>query len=358
MTSRAFEVGIFGGGPAASLLAARLASKGLRTVVFARETKSGKFTEHVPPSLVQRFTSLGLGGCLAAATIAQSPGIVARWGSAERSRTDYIRQPAGRGYHIQRSTLDSALLKEAEHAGAEVCSFKTVAEFEQRGSVAEFEVVVNTTGGRKKIRCANLVDATGRIRWLARRLGIKTVGGDRLVAVQSHIATANTDGSWLCIESFPNGWSYSTPIEQIGSEIVLVTDVQSLRERRFSATSVFPKAPRVGSIDVHCRSASTERLEVAAGRGWLAVGDAAIRLDPLTGSGLLWSCESAERAADAIVDGPITESSARDYSAFVAATWASYCVQRRQFYKAEQRWPTSGFWQRRQQWTGVGLATT
>jgi flavin-dependent dehydrogenase len=78
------------------------------------------------------------------------------------------------------------------------------------------------------------------------------------------------------------------------------------------------------------------------GDGWLAVGDSASCFDPLSGRGIFKALRQGAAAADAIVNGSIAQ-----YAADVRREFESYTRQRRMYYAAEQRWGSSGFWQRR-----------
>ena len=95
--------------------------------------------------------------------------------------------------------------------------------------------------------------------------------------------------------------------------------------------------------------AASHCLLRAAGDGWLAIGDAAIGLDPLSSSGIDFALASAERASSvlcALAAG--RHESGDEYDAEVHADFAAYLRDRRAYYAMERRWPESPFWLRRQ----------
>src|SRR5215510_12331703 len=101
-------------------------------------------------------------------------------------------------------------------------------------------------------------------------------------------------------------------------------------------------------LDLHVRTARTQRLDRPTGAGWLAVGDAAISFDPLSSEGiskgLEWGRKAAAVAA-ALCRGDA--SAAETYQDEIGRTFADYLVTRYRYYAAEKRWPEATFWARR-----------
>jgi flavin-dependent dehydrogenase len=103
----------------------------------------------------------------------------------------------------------------------------------------------------------------------------------------------------------------------------------------------------LGSLVVH--SAASRQLDPPVGEGWLAVGDAASRFDPLSSQGITKALRSAIFASYAIGDW-LTQGDRRGlqrYRRYIAEEFRSYSKVRAQYYREEQRWPTSQFWRRR-----------
>jgi flavin-dependent dehydrogenase len=80
----------------------------------------------------------------------------------------------------------------------------------------------------------------------------------------------------------------------------------------------------------------------------LAVGDAAIAFDPLSGQGVYGALESGMLGAKAIQDHVNGINGAfEEYGQARKKSLAEYLRLRRAFYAEEQRWPHAAFWQRR-----------
>jgi flavin-dependent dehydrogenase len=73
--------------------------------------------------------------------------------------------------------------------------------------------------------------------------------------------------------------------------------MRELRRTRL-LRSLLPNA--AGPTGLTARPAGSLSFEAAAGRGWLALGDAAFAPDPLSGMGIEFAVESAGRAAAAV----------------------------------------------------------
>ena len=96
------------------------------------------------------------------------------------------------------------------------------------------------------------------------------------------------------------------------------------------------------------RSARSQHLDPPCGRGWLAVGDAAMAFDPLASQGIAKALDHGKRAASSIAaylsgDAMSLERLALD----LRREYASYRATRADYYRIETRWPQSVFWKRR-----------
>ncbi len=104
-----------------------------------------------------------------------------------------------------------------------------------------------------------------------------------------------------------------------------------------------------GPIDgVRVVTARSARLDRAAGRNWLAVGDAALAYDPLSGQGIVRALGSGEAGGRAIVDWYEGDHEAPGrYADAVAHEFKSYQTLCLSYYSSERRWSGSPFWERR-----------
>jgi 2-polyprenyl-6-methoxyphenol hydroxylase-like FAD-dependent oxidoreductase len=96
-------------------------------------------------------------------------------------------------------------------------------------------------------------------------------------------------------------------------------------------------------------SAASHRLRRRGSQPWIAVGDAALAVDPISGSGVVRALRTARAGAEtalAVLEGRMQEAidayeSARD------AECAEYLRERAVYYGMERRWLDAEFWRRR-----------
>jgi flavin-dependent dehydrogenase len=96
------------------------------------------------------------------------------------------------------------------------------------------------------------------------------------------------------------------------------------------------------------RAAGTSVLTQFAGNGWIAIGDAAIALDPLSSQGVLAALESSSAALNAIqthLSG--FAHGMQQYIDLQRDAARRLLRQRQRLYDVEKRWLLSAFWRRR-----------
>jgi flavin-dependent dehydrogenase len=95
-------------------------------------------------------------------------------------------------------------------------------------------------------------------------------------------------------------------------------------------------------------AAHSSALIPAVGDGWLAAGDAALSIDPLSSQGLfhaLYTELAAAEEADQILSGD--DAAYGDYAATLARIDEAYQQNLEAWYQLERRWPDQEFWRRR-----------
>ncbi len=327
---------VVGGGPAGAAAAIALAERGLAVALFAhRRGANPLIGETVPPSIMRPLVRLGLWETFVAAGHRPSPGTVVIWGNAEPFESEFIVNPYGTGWHLDRERFDGMLLCAAQAAGAEV----------RLAAAADVEA-----------QAPWIIDATGRASWLARRHGIRRHSLDRLVALVRFGSLECSDDR-MFIEARSGGWWYAAALPRDRVIVAYFTDSDLLPPDRTQAwdcmlretelVSGLTAAARNWSA-VHIVAASSGCLSHFTGPGWMAIGDAALCYDPCSGQGLTKALQSALAAAEAIAAHQAGEPDAVD--AFAEATaqeFRTFLNNRRANYRREQRWPDSAFWQRR-----------
>jgi flavin-dependent dehydrogenase len=343
---------ILGGGPAGAAAAIALARAGRRSTVIERNTEPQlRVGETIPPIARLPLESLGVWERFLAEGHEPAPGNRSLWGSDVPAENEFIRNPYGAGWHLDRRRFESMLLAEAERAGAQLVRGREVSRIEYDGS--EWRIDEFTS------RFA--VDATGRAAVLARAAGVERVAIDQLIGVTAFFADARDEDRYTLIEAAENGWWYAAllPDRRLVAAFMTDSDIATrmkLRERsawmgEAEKTSLIARRIASATMEGEPRiaSATSSRLSSVVGRAWLAAGDAALSFDPLSSQGIdtAMSCGiAAARAIDAHLRGD--DSALRRYAEGVTKIWTDFVVDRARYYAVEKRWPHSVFWQRRQ----------
>ena len=81
---------------------------------------------------------------------------------------------------------------------------------------------------------------------------------------------------------------------------------------------------------------------------WLAVGDAALAVDPISGSGVVRALQTSREAAETVLLTLAGDETAIErYEAERDKECTDYLLKRASYYQMERRWITAPFWQRR-----------
>ncbi len=355
MTRIAADVVIAGAGPAGAAAALCLARRGSSVaLVDPLLDVAVRVGETLPPITRELLTRLGVWERFAGAGHRPAYAIRSAWGSAEPVDHDHIYHPHGLGWHVDRRAFDRMLVDAAVDAGARLIR-GTVSYAARSGDEWTIEA-------RELVLSARyVVDATGRAARIARRLGARRRALDRLVGVIARLpperTTADAEGVTL-VEAVPDGWWYSARTPDDHLLLAYMTDadlwVRAVRRRDTFAAALerapFTLARLRGAPDGPLRvvAAGSAVLCPAAGRGWLAAGDAAMAVDPLSGNGVCVALRSGVRVAAAILAERESDETAIDtYAGHVSRAFSAYAAERRWFYASEQRFSSREFWRRR-----------
>ncbi len=358
-----FSTIILGGGPAAFAVAIHLARNGRGTAILERSHyETQRVGESLPPAIKPFLSRLGAAKIFEQNEHLPSPGIVSVWGSAEPYENNFLFNPYGHGWHVDRRRFDESLSRLAADTGVMVHSGTRVTAFSERES-GLWDLEARTGALTVRLTADYLVDATGRARWLSRRLGARPLRTDRLIGLVANIPlAANQDNdrrTWL--EAAENGWWYSAVLPGGRMAIAYMTDVDFLppkprdldsfanlqlqstdHTRLRLADDGYAKGFRIVSAGSYC-------MDRVAGRNWVAVGDAAMGWDPLSGQGITKALDSGFRAAEALLQVSDTDQTAlEEYAKWVADEFQDYRNISTHYYRAEGRWTESQFWERRQ----------
>lgn len=356
------DVLILGAGPAGATAALNLAP-GCRTLLLDRQpVPAQRIGESLPPAARRLLTDMGLWEEFLAQGHAPCHGNRSVWNGAAAEQ-DFMRDPDGHGWHLDRARFEAWLRAKAQARGAALLAPATIKAIDPISG--GWQVVLATPSGTIQLQTRVMIDAGGRASMLGKRLGARRMRQDRLICGwlygrDSHIEAA--DGRSY-IEAMPEGWWYSAALPGHRRVLALHTDADlpSARHLRqpgwlHAAASASPslgallaEAGFVADDEVRIAAAHSTVLRPGAGQGWFTVGDAALGFDPLSSQGLFNALYTGLAAAEACyrhLHGDPTAS--EDYRQELTRIEAAYRHHLGYWYSQETRWPEEAFWLRRQ----------
>lgn len=352
----ALDVLVAGGGPGGAAAAIELARAG-RRVLLADATPPEparlKVGESLPPPASALLRDLGVLDRFGSDGHLRSSGTSSAWGSPRLEATDFVFDPNGPGWHLDRRRFDRALRSAAAAAGAEV-----------RDGVAVRLAGRDDGGWRLRLgdgeetAARAIVDATGRAASIARALGARRVRRDRLVGIVAAVPAREDDhDARTLIEAVAGGWWYTALVPGRKRVVALMTDSDLVPPGARTPSgfrALLSRTEHVATfvdgvvIEPQSEPAHGSYLSPSAGDGWLAVGDAGLAFDPLSSQGImtaLYTGMAGARALGAFLDGDDLAPAA--YAERLAAIAAAYERNLLYAYVSESRWPESHFWARR-----------
>jgi flavin-dependent dehydrogenase len=362
-----FAAVIVGGGPAGAAAAISLARVGQRVLLVDDSSRGFRLGETLAPAVRPLLRDLGVLEQFLGDGHLPCYGNVSAWGSSEAEFTDFVFNPHGHGWHLDRARFDAMLRYEARECGATVLSEArfTSAQQEKGG----WHVALRMGDAwrcSEVVQTGWLIDGTGRRAVVARQLGAQRIHEDRLVAFYARFRPSESairdEDSRTIIEAAPDGWWYSSLIPS-GERIVAFLTDSDLADRvaLHSAPGfkgLLGESRHVGYLltsygyepngDPRGADAGTARLDCFGGPGWLSVGDAALSFDPLSSQGMLNALYMGMKAGQAIAHSLSGDPVLLDeYLQRVEHIYSSYRRTRTAYYAAEGRWRDRAFWRRR-----------
>lgn len=356
--ARAWDAVVVGAGPAGAATALRLAAAGRSVVVVERSRfNRPRVGETLAPAVQPLLRGLGVWDRFRALDPLPSWGTRSAWGEPAPAEHSHLVSGYSSGWHVDRCAVDRMLADAAGAAGAQVRTGTTATGWHHDGSGWD---VACSDGA--VVRGRVLVDAAGRRAGAGRALGARRVVFDRLVAVAARSRRPPADGGYLLVEAVAEGWWYTAPVPCGELVAMLMTDPDLCRRGGWATAGGWAArlggapatAARVGgaaaSAPVVHPAASHRLLRPGDARPWLAVGDAGLAVDPVSGSGFLRALRTAESAAGVVadlLDRP--DDAARvlaDHESARDRECTTYLTERAQYYRVVRRFRTP-FWARR-----------
>lgn len=310
MQQSCWDMVVIGGGPAGSVCATLLARNGWRVLLAESGTYyRPRLADTLCPTTVRQVRLLTGCDVTGGETSVSCRGIIAKWGTRERSITDYELKMGSSGWTVARPETDRLLFKQAGKAGA--CTREGWRRIKCRSNPAGelHEVTFATQSGCHTERARMVVDATGRS--APPRNGHHLFLDRQLAFATSWRSSAEELKGFLWMESTATGWWYvnATPRGQL--QLVFLTDGSRCRresggrikffheefERCVMLKELIGQRPGLSKISVY-----DARLSVTIGTDdarLFHAGEAAATTDPLSGRGWLRALDSGQAAAAA-----------------------------------------------------------
>jgi flavin-dependent dehydrogenase len=355
------DILILGAGPAGAVAALNLAPTRRVVLVERRAQILPRIGEALPPAARRLLAEMGLWDAFLEEHHAPCYGNRSVWGGGELMETDFLRDPDGHGWHLDRARFDAWLRRVAVARGAILLAPARLAAIQRDDRCWHAQLA--TDRGTTTVMVAFTIDAGGRAAPLARRLGAKRSASDRLVCGWTHGPARSTGrGAGLTtVEAVEEGWWYTAPIPEGRRVLAFLTDAdlpaacvahswEGLAARaaetgeihRILAESEF--APANGGFT----AAHSSTLRPCIGTRWIAAGDATMTFDPLSSQGLVHALFTGLAAAEAADSDLSDDSDALDsYQQLMDGVQSAYRRHLASWYSSEVRWSSAPFWRRR-----------
>lgn len=356
-----FDVAIAGAGPAGAIAALVLSRNGTRTcLIEASAYEQPRIGESLPPAARPLLAELSIWESFSRLNSLPSHGNESAWGNKDTEFNSFIYNPHGYGWHLDRCQFDTLLAQQASAAGATLLQEQKVISCIPISSDL-WQLVLSNNNQKQILTARAVIDATGRSGTLARLLGAIRKPCDQLIGASVLYQCRKPGGNYTLVEATENGWWYSATLPDCRLMVVFMTDADICRKNRYMKLPEW-ESNLEKSWHTKNRLAGNARLWGPAiypafshrlrrndwGNRWLACGDAAMSVDPLSSSGIVGALQCGEAAGHAMLhwlDGNLQ--AVRRYEQWIDSKFAHYLSDRRAYYQLETRWQNSPFWLRR-----------
>ncbi|MEM1153948.1 MAG: tryptophan 7-halogenase [Pseudomonadota bacterium] len=353
------DVAIIGAGPAGCAAALTLANHTtLKVVMLERSGPQERPAEMLPPDAVKLLAYLQAPKDLLQAHHREVAHLTSAWGSEQLQSHSLLFAGRGRGWQIDRQQLEFQLRDLAESRGiAHLRAGLKKARRTQEG----WRLI---TSQRTELSARFLIDASGRAAKIARKEGGHAHHADAMASVwrtyHQPYAKDSIPGGTTLIESVEHGWWYSSALPGNRIAVGFFADTAYIQSHFTNAPQAWNDClqqtlhtlKRIGTptavSSLKTQPCDVRFFERSHSHDWVACGDAALTLDPLSSAGvsmgLVTGSQAARLAAAACAGQAIAHC---DYSAQIHRIATDHLKERIAYYRQEGRWPASPFWQQR-----------
>lgn len=366
MKNRArYDVVILGGGPAGCATAIALRKLGdLRIlIVESGHYDATRIGESIPPDTRSLFQKLGIWDDFQKEQYETCLGSCSSWGDSELGYNDFLFNPYGSGWHLNRRRFDLFLARKARQSGAKILTDTKYERFEPIGKEGFSLRLSHKNVNPIFVDSRFVVDATGMRSGFARSAGAKRRFLDRLICVCGYFEIPDTSetSSLTMLEAVEDGWWYTAKLPGGESVVAFASDPETINQMNCQNIDnwldLLSKTNHVsgwlersnyikGSLQAY--PVLSYLLDKTSGKRWLAAGDAASAYDPISSQGIYKALQNGIDAAYAINSFfKDSNKTFTEYESSISTNFDNYLKIRNYFYRLENRWHESPFWQNR-----------
>jgi flavin-dependent dehydrogenase len=283
------DICVVGGGPAGSALAGRLAALGHAVVLLEAEVfPRPHIGESLPPGMGPLLDALGVRVEVEAAGFLRPWEVVVRWAGEVRRRGESLGEP---GFQVDRGIFDHILLRAAVKAGVRL--LQPARALTPRRQEPGLWIIPVRGEGPDQVRARFLVDACGRQGLVGKR---KRRLIPATVALYGYWRGAQLTGPETRVEAGPEQWYWGAPLPNGTFNATVFVSPSRLRcadqvesvYRSLLAESELLAGCLAGQLTSSLRvcTAAMTVDDAPVGEDWLAVGESAFALDPLSSQGV------------------------------------------------------------------------
>lgn len=354
------DIAIVGAGPAGAATALALSRLDAGRVVLLEQRMTADRApvgESIPPQSRLLLERLGVWQAFLADAHDDCLGTCSSWGSSTLGYNDFLFNPHGTGWHLDRARFNACLVEQAVATGTELHARARVHRVHRTPGGG---FTLHTSADNGELRTRFVVDATGQAATIGRALGARRHLLHRLTCAAAFLSPPAERGlgRLAMLEAVDYGWWYAARLPDGRIAALVATDpatmhqkslhtgqewINHLQQTRHLARALVHAT--LHDARIHIRAAPSTVLEPCTGDGWTAVGDAACAFDPLLAQGIYKALLDGLGAAPAITQWLHGKTNAfTNYNSAMTTRFNEYRINHRHFYQLERRWPHIPFW--------------
>jgi flavin-dependent dehydrogenase len=343
---RIWDLAVIGAGPAGVAAAVTGALAGAKVLLIARHSFR-PFAEVMPALGFASLKRIGLWAPDLTQPDWKIQVIRSWWGSDKPGEQNFLFNPHGSAVIIDRNHFDAVLRDRAVAMGVTIENTKIHSILNYKTS---WQINLSKSNPQYAKR---LLIATGQASSGLLATSVFRVNRQIAAAVFWHTSNGEMPDAEMRISSDSNGWWYSfCPMLNYRMAVYLCEpDFAHENKRKDSQwlinkmPIVIAKPPQNGKLAYMAAQSSCSRNPT--GPGWALAGDTRLKIDPLSGLGVVRALEDGQRVARFLLNDPDQAARKRFRIQHIEEFYSLYHKQT-EYYRMEQRYK-SNFWQSRQQ---------